>query len=490
MTENRQAHETLCSALQDYARADTEAKRELAILSLHGGLDKTLRAYLESRGFTDVDSRSVSYPDLVNLVRDNTPLFAGDANLPRLLVSLNNTRNRIAHPEPDSRPSPDEISRDAKQYVNLARRFWPEIFDEAFPEALLSAPAEPTPTPKPAPPPPVSPPDRSPPRSPRWPRIQRFLRQLWSDETTPRLQKRLLLRRVIGIIIFLALARLCKEAAIFTARWPEPIKYGGIVLFVLAMASFAWGLILIWKVLRQIRLKGILIFFAVTYILLLSAVVLTSTNSLPWYQEAWQTTREWAGLAGRAVVDTVESVFTAPEEFRVAYIGYRRPVRVPGMDADDPTHLTPIPANRPARLPAGSRPTVPPGQPTLAVPGSTAVPGEEVNGPLPLPACPHLQARLTAPRVGQVIQDRVSVRGTASIDGFDYYKFEYRQETNSEDTWHWIASFKTPVDGGLLGTWDVAGLPAGIYTLRLTVVNTEGNYPYPPCEVTVQIAPD
>ena len=149
MTESRQAHEALCSALQDYARADTEAKQAHAVLSLQGGMDKALRAYLKSLGFAEVDSRSVNYPDLVDLVRDHTGLFAGDRTLPGLLVSLNNTRNRIAHPDLDDVPSPDDISRDAKQYVNLVRRFWPEIFGEAFPEALLAAPEEPAPAPEP-----------------------------------------------------------------------------------------------------------------------------------------------------------------------------------------------------------------------------------------------------------------------------------------------------------------------------------------------------
>ena len=53
-----------------------------------------------------------------------------------------------------------------------------------------------------------------------------------------------------------------------------------------------------------------------------------------------------------------------------------------------------------------------------------------------------------------MIQEQVAVRGTANIDNFDYYKFEYRQEADSEGTWHWIASFKTPVVDGHLGAWD------------------------------------
>jgi hypothetical protein len=243
-------------------------------------------------------------------------------------------------------------------------------------------------------------------------------------------------------------------------------------------------LILVWKVLRQIRLKGILILLAVTYIVLLSATVLTSTSSLPRVQVAWQTTRDWAGLAGRGAVDTAKSVLAAPEEFRVAYLGHRNPVRLPGMDADDPAYLTPIPANRAARLAAGAQPTSVPSQPASK---SAVTPDAEGNGSLPLPDCPHPEARLTAPRVGQVVQGQVLIEGTADIEGFDYYKFEYRREVDAEDAWHWIASYQVPVKDGELGVWNVSGLPAGTYLLRLIVVNREGNYPFSPCEVRVQI---
>jgi len=40
---------------------------------------------------------------------------------------------------------------------------------------------------------------------------------------------------------------------------------------------------------------------------------------------------------------------------------------------------------------------------------------------------------------------------------------------------------------GLLGIWHVSQLPPGAYTFRLTVVNREGNYPFPPCEVRVYV---
>jgi hypothetical protein len=43
------------------------------------------------------------------------------------------------------------------------------------------------------------------------------------------------------------------------------------------------------------------------------------------------------------------------------------------------------------------------------------------------------------------------------------------------------------VEQGVLGTWDVSGLPEGTYIFRLLVVNHLGNYPFPPCEVRVQV---
>lgn len=175
---------------------------------------------------------------------------------------------------------------------------------------------------------------------------RQWLRRLWRDETHRRPQVGLFLVRVVGCVLFVVLSRLCKDAAIYTARWPEPVKYGSIVLFLLAVLFFVRALFIAWKVLRRIRLRGVLTLVAVIYLLLLTTAVLTSDGSLPWYREAWETTRDWAASVGRATPDAIGSVLKAPGEFRAAYVGYRSPLRVPGMDAEDPAYLTPIPANR------------------------------------------------------------------------------------------------------------------------------------------------
>ena len=88
--------------------------------------------------------------------------------------------------------------------------------------------------------------------------------------------------------------------------------------------------------------------------------------------------------------------------------------------------------------------------------------------------------------MGQVIVDEVQVEGTANIEHLSYYKFEFRRD-DGQDEWHWAASYETPVENGTLGVWQVSHLPPGDYVFRLTVVNVQGNYPFPPCEVDVRI---
>ncbi len=132
-----------------------------------------------------------------------------------------------------------------------------------------------------------------------------------------------------------------------------------------------------------------------------------------------------------------------------------------------PTQVTPTPTTR--ALPTLRRRT---STPTLE---PTAV---------PLPACPNPDASITYPFVGLPIKGTVLIRGTANIPGFQFYKVEYGMGEKPEQ-WSSVSDIhaQTVVDG-LLDTWDTSSLPAGIYVIRLTVVDTTGNFPTP-CEVQV-----
>lgn len=138
---------------------------------------------------------------------------------------------------------------------------------------------------------------------------------------------------------------------------------------------------------------------------------------------------------------------------------------------------TPTPSPRPTRTPRPRRPT-----PT---PEATPTPSTPTPESVALPPCPDPQARLTYPTVNAVLKGTVEFRGTANIDNFDYYKFEFKSKGATE--WSFIQSFGEPVTDGVLGVWPIPpSLPAGTYTFRLVVVDKTGNYP-PPCEVEVTI---
>lgn len=101
------------------------------------------------------------------------------------------------------------------------------------------------------------------------------------------------------------------------------------------------------------------------------------------------------------------------------------------------------------------------------------------------PSCPDPGAQLTIPGVNQVLQGPVQVQGTAQIEDFDYYKFEFRA-AGSETEWAFLQRHDQPVVGGVLGTWDVSVLPNGEYDFQLVVVRRDGNYKLCSTRVIVQ----
>jgi hypothetical protein len=102
-----------------------------------------------------------------------------------------------------------------------------------------------------------------------------------------------------------------------------------------------------------------------------------------------------------------------------------------------------------------------------------------------VPACPNPGVRITFPGDNAVLKGTVEVRGSASIDNFGYYKFEF-QSLATADEWHHVYTGEQPVSDGVLGHWNVEPLPAGPYLFQLVVVDATGNYP-PPCQVRISI---
>jgi hypothetical protein len=70
----------------------------------------------------------------------------------------------------------------------------------------------------------------------------------------------------------------------------------------------------------------------------------------------------------------------------------------------------------------------------------------------------------------------IQVSGAATLDDFDYYKFEFRVPGKE---WSFIQRYDNPVPGGVLGSWNTDTAAPGEYEFRLVVVDSIGNYPEP-----------
>ncbi len=110
--------------------------------------------------------------------------------------------------------------------------------------------------------------------------------------------------------------------------------------------------------------------------------------------------------------------------------------------------------------------------------------------PKPLkPAVCNDNTKITFPREGETLDGigTFSITGTASIEDFQFYKLELGSG-QAPIEFHSIDEVKRKpiVNGILLRDWNTGALPEGTYTLRLTVVDNQGQFP-PPCDVLIHI---
>ena len=144
--------------------------------------------------------------------------------------------------------------------------------------------------------------------------------------------------------------------------------------------------------------------------------------------------------------------------------------------------LPPTPTS-PKLLPTPTPTLTPTPRPTAApVVVDTPTPEETPNTGAP-PNCPIPGVQITQPGDGATVSGTIQISGSANIDNFDYYKFEFLAPGGN---WNFIERYNTPVSGGLLATWNTATVPPGQYGFRLIVVDKIGNYPTP-CEIKLNV---
>jgi hypothetical protein len=149
------------------------------------------------------------------------------------------------------------------------------------------------------------------------------------------------------------------------------------------------------------------------------------------------------------------------------------PIRVPTLTPEPATPTVPASPATPGEPTANAEPTATRRPRVTTVVFPTLV-GQTPTAQVMPVNCPHSNVQVRQPGQNQTINAGIQVQGTARRDEFDRYEFKF-QSRDSEDEWHWVETFRTPVENGDLGWWQTSHLPNGNYRFMLIVIDIMGN---------------
>lgn len=98
--------------------------------------------------------------------------------------------------------------------------------------------------------------------------------------------------------------------------------------------------------------------------------------------------------------------------------------------------------------------------------------------------CVPGQIMIDEPLDGSEISDIITIRGTANIPNFGFYKYEIARP--EETVWLTILAGREVKVNGELGQWDTRTFPTGDYQLRLVVTDNQGQS-IEPCVIRVRV---
>ena len=97
------------------------------------------------------------------------------------------------------------------------------------------------------------------------------------------------------------------------------------------------------------------------------------------------------------------------------------------------------------------------------------------NSPLHV-ALAQQVSEITSPASGSIVNGVVPILGTATIGNFQRYELYFKPSNATDDAFTYIDQGVEEVFDGQLGAWDTTLIQPDIYTLRLRVVQNDGNY--------------
>ena len=142
--------------------------------------------------------------------------------------------------------------------------------------------------------------------------------------------------RLAWALLLLSIAGWLWNTAVRIAALPGTFKTISLGIVVLSLAVFAWGVSRVWKALRRLGLRGVLITAAVAFSFLVFYNLLTSASGPISLRQAGSVITQSIQQVGSHVKSTFQSFTHAPEAFRFAYTGERRTDYLTGFPTPNP----------------------------------------------------------------------------------------------------------------------------------------------------------
>jgi hypothetical protein len=86
-----------------------------------------------------------------------------------------------------------------------------------------------------------------------------------------------------------------------------------------------------------------------------------------------------------------------------------------------------------------------------------------------------VNAAISSPTAGQVVQGSVVIRGSTTLEEFQAYDVDFADSADPTQTWFLIQESTSSIKDGILAVWDTSTIKDGDYTLRLVVNLTNGD---------------
>jgi hypothetical protein len=116
-------------------------------------------------------------------------------------------------------------------------------------------------------------------------------------------------------------------------------------------------------------------------------------------------------------------------------------------------------------------------------PGSTALAASQ-PAPSGMSGCVPDKIMITSPGPGDEVSGTISIKGTADIPNFGFYKYEIAPM--GSQNWATIAAARDPKRDAELGGWNTASVTNGDYFLRLVITDNVGAS-LEPCVIAVRV---